>query len=85
VDLLRILDHTFGRTKSYGCRMFCFVSRSRGKLCGGCRATERTAMTSKEKKLWEQAIRVLRQNSVTVRASKAAARRAPTEAPKRAA
>jgi hypothetical protein len=41
-------------------------------------------MTSKEKKLWEQAIRVLRQNSVTVGAS-TAARRAYTEAPKRAA
>ncbi len=40
-------------------------------------------MTSKEKKLWEQAIRILRQNSVTVRAPAAA--QATAEAPKRAA
>jgi len=40
-------------------------------------------MSSKEKKLWEQAIRVLKQNSVTVSAP--AAEQAPTKAPKRAA
>jgi hypothetical protein len=40
-------------------------------------------MTSKERKLWEQAIRVLRQNSVTVSAP--AAKQAPANAPKRAA
>jgi hypothetical protein len=39
-------------------------------------------MTSKEMKLWEQAIRVLRQNSVTVRAP--TAKQAPADAPKRA-
>ena len=41
-------------------------------------------MTSKEKKLWEQAIRILRQNSVTVRAP-AAEQQAPAaaEAPRR--
>jgi hypothetical protein len=46
------------------------------------------AMTSKERKLWEQAIRVLKQNSVTVRdpAAKqapAAAAAAAAEAPKK--
>ena len=41
-------------------------------------------MTSKEKKLWEQAIRVLKQNSVTVGASKAA-RQEPTEVSKQVA
>ena len=41
-------------------------------------------MTSKEKKLWEQAIRILRQNSVTVRAP-AAAQAPAAEAPRRAA
>jgi hypothetical protein len=40
-------------------------------------------MTSKEKKLWEQAIRVLRQNSVTVRAPAAEQAPAAAEAPRR--
>jgi hypothetical protein len=40
-------------------------------------------MSSKEKQLWKQAIRILKQNSVTVRAP--AAQQAPAEAPKRAA
>ncbi len=60
--------------------MFCLPSP--GMLYGRGTATERTAMTSKERKLWEQAIRVLRQNSVTVRAP--AAKQAPADAPKRA-
>jgi hypothetical protein len=40
-------------------------------------------MSSKEKKLWEQAIWILKQNSVTVGIP--AALQAPAEAPKRAA
>jgi|SRR5215204_2941575 len=78
---LDVLDHTFGQTKSYECWMSYLPSS--GKLCGRCRATERTAMSSKEKQLWKQAIRILKQNSVTVRAP--AAEQAPAEAPKRAA
>jgi len=66
--------------------MFCLPSP--GKLYAPT-ATERTAMTSKERKLWEQAlweqaIRVLRQNSVTVRAP-AAKQAPPADAPKRVA